>query len=38
MRYLRSTIDLVIQTGIIGNERGIAEVHMPPLDPADAES
>lgn len=32
MRYLRSTIDLVIQAGLIGNERGIAEVYMPPLD------
>ena len=32
MRYLRSTIDLVIQAGLIGDERGIAEVYMPPLD------
>ena len=31
-RYLRSTIDLVIQSGRIGNERGIVEVYMPPLD------
>lgn len=32
MRYLRSTIDVVIQAGRIGNERGIVEVYMPPLD------
>ena len=32
MRYLRSTIDLVIQTGFDGNERGILEVYLPPLD------
>lgn len=33
MRYLRSTIDIVIQAGRIGNERGIVEVYVPPLDP-----
>lgn len=32
MRYLRSTIDLVIQAGRVGNDRGIVEVYAPPLD------
>ena len=32
MRYLRSTIDLVIQAGRVGNERGIVEIYVPPLD------
>jgi type IV secretion system protein VirB11 len=32
MRYLRSTIDIVIQAGRIGNDRGIVEVYVPPLD------
>jgi type IV secretion system protein VirB11 len=32
MRYLRATIDLVIQAGRVGNERGIVEIYVPPLD------
>ena len=32
MRYLRSTIDLVIQVGRVENDRGIVEVYVPPLD------
>lgn len=32
MRYLRSTIDLVIQVGRVENNRGIVEVYVPPLD------
>lgn len=35
MRYLRSTIDMVIQVGRDGNDRGIAEVYFPPLDDAE---
>ncbi len=32
LHYLRSTIDLVIQTGRVGNGRGIVEVYFPALD------
>ena len=32
MRYLRSTIDLVIQAGRVGNKRGIVEIYVPSLD------
>lgn len=32
MQYLRSTIDIVIQAGWVGSERGIIEIYVPPLD------
>ena len=35
MRYLRSTIDLLIQTGRVADARGIVEIHVPPLDHAE---
>lgn len=38
IRYLRSTIDLIIQLGRVGNKRGILEVYAPPLDQTDFEN
>ncbi len=35
MRYLRSTIDLLIQTGRVADARGIVDIHVPPLDHAE---